>query len=299
MEGVPRGETGGRRGDMNSKLRAIQRGISHSSARVGGRLGLAYGLPALRLAELLPSSSFDLIYADPPFGTGKPRRSRNGGYADPGGESHLGWLKSHLEAFHRLLSDTGVLFLHLDWRAAPYARLLLDGIFGAEHLVNEIVWSYKTGGVPRRHLARKHDTILFYGKTRRYTFHRAKERSHLRHRYGYSNITIRHDAQGPYRETYLRDVWEIPALRGNQKEATGYPTQKPLALLERILRIGSSAGDLIFDPFCGSGTTACAAEKLDRFWITTDTSRDALPVLRRRLRELEKAAGSNGRTKAR
>lgn len=268
---------------MKAELRAIRRRIPHTPARVGGRLGLAYHLPARRLAGYLPTSSVDLIYADPPFGTGRPRRSRNGGYDDPGGDGHIGWLRSHLEEFHRILSDRGALFLHLDWRTAPHARILLDGIFGAEHLVNEIVWAYRTGGVPRRHLARKHDTILFYAKTKAYTFHRLRERSSLRHNYGYSNITIQHDALGPYRETYLRDVWEIPALRGNQKEATGYPTQKPLALLERVLGISSSAGDLVLDPFSGSGTTAVAAERSGRSWITTDTSGEALSILRSRL----------------
>jgi DNA modification methylase len=254
---------------------------------VRGVRGAAYKLAAIDLARSLPPSSVDLVYADPPFGTGRRRHSHNGGYADPGGESHLRWLADHFLEFRRLLSARGSLFVHLDWRAAPYARLLLDRLFGAERLVNEIVWSYRTGGVPRRHLARKHDTILYYAKTGRYTFHRLTERSRLRHRYGYRNVKILYDENGPYREAYLRDVWEIPALRGNMKEATGYPTQKPLALLERILRLASSPGDLVFDPFCGSGTTPCAAEVLGRSWIACDTSARALSVLRRRLRGMD------------
>lgn len=269
---------------MEPGLRRIVRSVPGRPA-LEGEGGTAFRLEALDLARRLPSGSVDLIYADPPFGTGRLRRSRNGGYEDPGGDRYLRWLAAHFDAFHRLLSDRGSLFVHLDWRAAPHARLTLDRIFGSDRLVNEIVWAYRTGGVPRRRLARKHDTILFYAKTDRYTFHRMKERSALSHTYGYANVTILQDEEGPYRETYLRDVWEIPALRGNMRETTGYPTQKPVALLERILRVASSPGDLVFDPFTGSGTAACAAERLGRRWIACDVSAEALSILRRRVAE--------------
>lgn len=281
---------------MKPTWTAIRRSLGTAPAPAlvsGGRrpVGLAYRGDALETARRLPEGSVDLIYADPPFGTGRRKVSRGGSFEDPSGDAYTPWLRDHAVAFHRILSPRGVLFLHLDWRSAARARLLFDGVFGEERLVNEIIWAYRTGGVARRHLARKHDTILFYSKTASYTFRRLKERSYLRHEYGFSNVAIRKDERGrPFRETFLRDVWEIPALRGNQPEATGYPTQKPLALLERIFRLGSDRGDLVFDPFTGSGTAAVAAQRLGRRWIACDPSEEALRILGHRL-ALADAAG--------
>ncbi|MBU1701903.1 MAG: site-specific DNA-methyltransferase [Candidatus Eisenbacteria bacterium] len=271
---------------MDQKLKIGLRSVAQSPSLQPGKdtvRGLAYHLPAEVLLAALPVGSVDLLYADPPFGTGRQKVSRTGRYDDPGGEAYFRWLEGILQAGHRVLSDKGSLFIHLDWRAAPYARIILDRIFGVSRLVNEIIWAYRTGGVPRRHLARKHDTILYYAKTDGYTFNRSTERSRLRHHYGFSNVKIERDSEGLYRETYLRDVWEIPALRGNQSEASGYPTQKPLALLKRILQIASDPGDLICDPFCGSGTTAVAAESSQRYWITCDISKKALAITGKRL----------------
>lgn len=200
--------------------------------------------------------------------------------------AYLCWLGIRLVELHRVLRGDGSLYLHIDGASQAYVKLLLDALFGADNCRNQIVWLYKTGGVSKRWFGRKHDTILFYSKSGRYTFHPQKEKSYLRHKYGFANVEIEQDAQGYFRRAAMRDVWDIPALRGNQPEATGYPTQKPLALYERIIRASSNPGDFVLDPFCGSGTTAVAAERLGRQWIAMDVWDDACEMLERRL-ELE------------
>ena len=135
----------------------------------------------------------------------------------------LCWLAIRLLEMQRILRADGSLFLHLDSTAQAYAKLLLDATFGAQNCRNEIVWLYKTGGVSKRWFGRKHDTILFYSKSASYTFHPQREKSYLAHKYGFSNIEIEQDAAGYFRQVAMRDVWDLPALRGNQPEATGYP----------------------------------------------------------------------------
>ena len=184
--------------------------------------------------------------------------------------AYLCWLAIRLLEMHRILRTNGSLYLHIDASAHAPVKLALDAIFGVENCRNEIVWHYKTGGVSKRWFSRKHDTILFYSKSSEYTFHQQREKSYLSHKYGFNNIRMEEDAKGYYREVAMRDVWEIPALRGNQPEAVGYPTQKPLALYERIIRASSNPGDFVLDPFCGSGTTAVAAERLGRQWLAMD-----------------------------
>ena len=181
--------------------------------------------------------------------------------------AYLCWLGIRLVELRRVLRADGSLYLHIDGTTQAYVKLLLDALFGAANCRNQIVWLYKTGGVSKRWFSRKHDTILFYSKSERYTFHPQREKSYLTHKYGFANIEIEQDARGYFRRAAMRDVWDIPALRGNQPEATGYPTQKPLALVERIIRASSNRGDMVLDPFCGSGTTAVAAERLGRQWL--------------------------------
>ena len=200
-----------------------------------------------------------------------------------GMSAYLCWLAIRLLELHRILRADGSLYLHIDGSAGACVKLALDAIFGAGNCRNEIVWHYKTGGAARRWFSRKHDTILFYSKSQRYTFHRQREKSYLAHRYGFSNIDVEEDANGCYRMAAMRDVWDIPALRGNQPEATGYPTQKPLALYERIIRASSDPGDIVLDPFCGSGTTAVAAERLGRQWLAMELWHGAYDLLRARL----------------
>ena len=197
--------------------------------------------------------------------------------------AYLCWLGIRLLELCRVLRADGSLYLHIDSTTQAYVKLLLDAIFGASRCRNEIVWLYKTGGVSKRWFSRKHDTILFYSKSEAYTFRPQQEKSYLTHKYGFSNVEIKQDAQGYYRMAAMRDVWDIPALRGNQPEASGYPTQKPVALYERIIRASSNPGDIVLDPFCGSGTTAIAAERLGRQWLAMDVWDGAYEMLVARL----------------
>ena len=140
----------------------------------------------------------------------------------------LCWMGIRLIEMRRILADDGSIYLHIDHTAHAYAKALMDAIFGQRNFRNEIVWYYKTGGVSRNWFSRKHDTILFYVKSSATKFYPQKEKSYLTHRYGFSNIEIQEDAGGVFTMVNMRDVWDIPALRGNQPEATGYPTQKAI-----------------------------------------------------------------------
>ena len=195
----------------------------------------------------------------------------------------LCWLAVRLMEMHRILRPDGSLYLHIDHTAHAYVKCLMDAVFGWQNFRNEIVWFYKTGGLSKRWFGRKHDTILFYSKSGSYIYNPQKEKSYLSHKYGFSNIKIHEDKQGYYRMVGMRDVWDIAALRGNQPEATGYPTQKPLALYERIIKASSNEGDWVLDPFCGCATTPIAAERLKRRWIGMDIWDGALEQVQNRL----------------
>ena len=195
----------------------------------------------------------------------------------------LCWLAVRLMEMHRILRPDGSLYLHIDHTAHAYVKCLMDAVFGWKNFRNEIVWFYKTGGLSKRWFGRKHDTILFYSKSGKYIYNPQKEKSYLSHKYGFSNIKIHEDKQGYYRMVGMRDVWDIAALRGNQPEATGYPTQKPLALYERIIKASSNEGDWVLDPFCGCATTPIAAERLKRRWIGMDIWDGALAQVQNRL----------------
>lgn len=203
--------------------------------------------------------------------------------ADARMSAYLCWLGIRLLEMRRVLRGDGSLYLHIDHSTHAYVKLALDAIFGLENFRNEIVWHYKTGGLSKRWFGRKHDIILFYSKSDAYVFHPQQEKSYLAHKYGFSNIALDEDDEGVYRLAAMRDVWDIPALRGNQAEATGYPTQKPLALYERIIRASSAEGDFVLDPFCGSGTTVVAAERLGRHWLAADLWDGAYDILASRL----------------
>ena len=195
------------------------------------------------------------------------------------------WLGVRLMEMHRILRNDGSLYLHIDHTAHAYVKALLDGIFGSRNFRNEVVWYYKTGGVSTRWFGRKHDSILFYSKSKDYLFVPQKEKSYLSHKYGFSNIEIEEDEQGLYRMVTMRDVWDVPALRGNQPEKQDYPTQKPLALYERIIKASSNIGDIVLDPFCGCATTPIAAERLKRRWIGMDMWEGAHDMVLKRMQD--------------
>jgi site-specific DNA-methyltransferase (adenine-specific) len=241
---------------------------------------------ALRVGPTLPRACAALIYLDPPFFSGKLRRNGEHAFNDrwPRGlEDYLSFLRNLLETAAPLLTPHGLIALHLDWRASHWGRVELERLFGAEGFVNEIVWSYRTGGGSKRQLGRKHDSIFVYAAGPEYTFNPATEKSRLAHRYGFSNVTIHDDGDGPYTLVAMRDVWEIPALRGNMKESTGYPTQKPLQLLERLCACFTNPGDLVLDLCCGSGTALVAARNLGRRSLGVDSNARAVALAQSRL----------------
>jgi len=188
---------------------------------------------------------------------------------------------------HRLLESNGMLYLHLDWHADAYARLLLEEIFGADHLLNEIIWTYHGPSPIRRAFNRKHDTILAYVKGENYTFNGDAVRE------PYNKNTVKTFNSSPKagfgkvpdleRGKVPEDWWYFPVIARLHNERTGYPTQKPVALLERIVLASSNPGDIVADFFCGSGTTPFVAAKHGRRFIACDETFRALHTTRSRL----------------
>jgi DNA modification methylase len=234
----------------------------------------------------------DLIYADPPFFTNRKFPARIGrgedsrkptewqlaeGYGDSWDslDKYIQFLYERLWLMHRLLSPTGTLYLHLDWHADAYARLLLDEIFGPERLLNEIIWAYHGPSPIRSAFNRKHDTILAYTKSETYTFNADAVRI------PYDPTTVKTFASSPKagfgkipnlaRGKVPEDWWYFPVVARLHNERTGYPTQKPEALLSRIILASSNPGDLVADFFCGSGTTPLAAARHGRRFIAALT----------------------------
>jgi site-specific DNA-methyltransferase (adenine-specific) len=181
--------------------------------------------------------------------------------------AYLLMVAERLVELHRVLKRGGSVYLHCDPTASHYLKLLMDAIFSPANFRNEIVWCYKTGGASRKHFARKHDLIFFYSKSDEYIFHPLKEKSYMMHRYGFKKSTFLRDDQGDYTWVFMKDVWEIPALGAADGQRLGYPTQKPEILLERIIEASSREGEIVLDPFCGSGTTLAVAQRLGRGWL--------------------------------
>ncbi|NLV92065.1 MAG: site-specific DNA-methyltransferase [Firmicutes bacterium] len=249
----------------------------------------------------LPDECIDLVYIDPPFATGREWKMQwDGGvttsFADPVGdiEDYTQWLAQILAQVHRVLKPTGSLCVHLDWHAVHYVKVALDGIFGYSNFKNEIIWAYRTAGNSKRHFARKHDTILLYAKdVKEAKFNVLKQRSYLKKRYGYGAHYQEHfdpERQQYYTEVLMRDVWtDIPALKGCNRERVGYPTQKPLKLLERLILATTDPDDVVADFFCGSGTTLEAAVRHGRRFLGCDISQEAVTIARERLLRARKA----------
>ncbi|HEX4715848.1 MAG TPA: site-specific DNA-methyltransferase [Ktedonobacteraceae bacterium] len=197
--------------------------------------------------------------------------------------AYLGMMATRLFELRRVLKPTGSLYLHCDQAASHYLKLLLDSIFGPTNFRNEIVWCYKTGGASHRHFSKKHDLLFFYTKSDQYTFHALKEKSYMMHRYGFKKSEFLRDERGEYTWVYMKDVWDIPALGAADGQRLGYPTQKPEALLERIIRASSDEGGIVLDPFCGSGTTLATAQRLGRGWIGIESNYLGIAYQRYRL----------------
>lgn len=259
----------------------------------------ATGLPSMR-------GMIDLIYIDPPYDSKadyrtsvklpgadlsqKPTVIEQFAYADTwkdGTVSYLKMLYPRLVLLKELLSEKGSIYLHIDWHVGHYVKLMLDDIFGKEKFQNEIIWWYKDpSGTIKDGFKRKHDNIFFYKKTETAIFNLDEVREE------YSEGTMRQAEAGTIsfgRITKINplgkipvDVWEIPIINSQAKERIGYATQKPEALLERIIKASSNEGSIVLDVFGGSGTTAAVAERLGRRWITTDIGKPAILVMRKR-----------------
>jgi DNA modification methylase len=265
-------------------------------------------------AARVPDGALDAIYIDPPFGTGIARQGRERGhrYADRADDpdAFVAWLSPVLEHSHRTLADHGSLFVHLDYRAVHYVKVALDRLFGRERFVNEIVWCYAVGGKSRRGFGRKHDTILWYARGDDWAFYPDAIRVPRR---GGSHMRVVLDEGGaPVQEKTDRrtgrvyrypvaagkvpeDWWtDIETLNHSDRERTGWPSQKPERLLERILRAVTEPGDRVADWFAGSGTTAAVAQRLARGFVTTDRERGAIALCRARLAEQGRALARAG-----
>ncbi|MBE5776078.1 MAG: site-specific DNA-methyltransferase [Clostridiales bacterium] len=257
------------------------------------------------------------VYIDPPFNTGEKfeLRMRVGedGWTDglrtitlPAFSDHFSTRQEYralirglVRAAYDLLTETGAFFLHLDSREAPYARVICDEIFGESNLVNEIIWAYQTGGRTLKRFSRKHDTILFYQKSKKLYFNiqavpvsRTENRqNHMKRQVDENGRAYRTIKSGGKTYTYYDDapvypgdVWtDVSHLQQKDPQRTGYDTQKPVALLKRIISCTTQPGDLVADLCCGSGTTLAAAMELDRQYLGMDLSRSAITVSRKRL----------------
>lgn len=206
--------------------------------------------------------------------------------------AYLIYMAPRLMEAHRLLKPTGSIFLHCDPHASHYLKAIMDTVFGQENMQNEIIWSYRSGGATKRRFSRKHDTLFFYSKTRKYTFHQQKEKSYTKRKdvtrpgvYKEQSTTAEffEDDQGLYKEVNMRDVWEIPFIPTGSSERIGYPTQKPLRLLNRIINAASNPKDLVLDPFCGCATACVSAELNNREWVGIDIAPKAAELVKVRL----------------
>jgi DNA modification methylase len=265
----------------------------------------------LEILKNIPDETIDLIYLDPPFfsnrnyeviwGDEGEIRSFQDRWA--GGIDHyIGWLYERVEQMHRVLKSTGSIYLHCDWHADAYIRVdILDKIFGMGNFRNEIVWCYSIGGKSKKTFGRKHDTVWFYTKSHKndYVFNGKdasvprKPNTHMKTGADIDGREFQEkkDAKtGKVYRYYLdegkiaEDYWtDIETLNREDRERIGYPTQKPEALLERIIKTSSNKGDVVLDPFMGGGTTIAAADKLGRQWISIDQSPMAVKVTEFRL----------------
>jgi len=257
------------------------------------------------------SGSVDLIYIDPPFYTGadfsltarvpdsdtqflkEPTIIEQKAYRDTwklGLDSYLSWFYATVVMLRDLLKDTGSLYVHLDWHVGHYAKVVMDEIFGESNFRNEVIWSYRKLARTSGQFPKSHDTLFFYTKTQTNVFNvqfvELSESTLKRwgdRKRGGKDPRERYITEEESPGAVMPDTWDIPLPIGANPQKTGYPTQKPELLLERIIQASSNQGDLVLDCFVGSGTTSSVAERLNRRWIAADLSRFAIHTTRKRL----------------
>lgn len=237
---------------------------------------------------------FQMIYLDPPFYSKAKyflRRkdgSREEAYSDlwpEGFKEYLKMIAERLVITRRLLSEDGLIWVHLDYRAVHYVKVIMDEIFGHRNFVNEIIWGYRSGGAGSRRFARKHDSILVYGKSENYKFSPQKEKSYNRGfaPYKFRGVEEFRDEKGWYTLVNMRDVWDIPMVGRTSAERTGYATQKPEELLRRAVAASTEKDDLCGDFFAGSGTLGAVCKSMGRNFVLCDEQEEAYKIMCRRL----------------
>lgn len=249
-----------------------------------------YHAEALDVLNTLPEASIDLIYTDPPFGTQSHQvmeRQKNGmvisrvGYYDKF-DDYMAWITPHLVQMHRVLKETGTLYLHLDGRWVHYVKVALDEVFGRDNFLNEVIWAYDFGGRGKRCWPKKHDTILVYVKDReKYVFNWDDIE-----RIPYMAPGLQKDPKRAEEGKVPTDVWWMSIVGTASKERNGYPNQKPVKLVERAVLASSPAGGVVLDPFAGSGTTGQAAFNHGREFILSDSSPWAIEVMQQRFSKI-------------
>jgi site-specific DNA-methyltransferase (adenine-specific) len=257
----------------------------------------------LTVLKLIPDSSVQLVYIDPPFNTGREqqrskvttRRSNEGNRIGFKGEryetvkstvlsyddqfaNYWEFLEPRIEEAFRVLNNSGTLYLHLDYREAHYAKVLLDALFGPECFLNEIIWAYDYGGKAKSRWPAKHDTILVYVKDPKNYYFNSEEVD--REPYMAPGLVTPEKIEKGKLPT---DVWWHTIVSPTGKEKTGYPTQKPVGILRRIIQASSKPGDVVLDFFAGSGTTGFVANELGRRFILVDQNPESIQVIKERL----------------
>lgn len=249
-------------------------------------------------------NKFKLIYIDPPFFTkakydasidislnGKKKKIGHLAYDDTfqrDMEYYITNISARLFGLKELLSDEGLIWVHLDWHSSHYVKIILDEIFGYDNFINEIIWKYKSGGTGKRHFSRKHDSILVYAKSKHYFLNIGKEKSYNRNLmpYRFKGIKEYRDEFGWYTMVNTKDVWTVDMVGRTSNERNGYATQKPIELLKKIISSSTIEDDLVGDFFSGSGTLAEAAVMMNRKFIVIDNGDIATSISKKRLDNL-------------
>jgi site-specific DNA-methyltransferase (adenine-specific) len=276
----------------------------------------------LEIMRSIEESSIDLIYLDPPFFTEKKHklktreRNKEFSFDDTWGsdKGYAEFLKERIEIMKDLLKDDGSIFVHCDKNGEHIVRAILDNVFGKKNFQSEIIWSYKRWSNSKKGLLPNHQNIYFYTKSKKFKFNtiytsysettNVDQILQLRTRDEHNKSVYAKDDDGSFKHgdkkkgVPLSDVWDIPYLNPKAKERVGYPTQKPLILLERIVQLVTNKDDTVLDPFCGSGTTCVAASRLGRNYIGIDESLDAIELSKKRIKNPVKTESNllkNGR----
>lgn len=243
----------------------------------------------LQMLKEIPDESVDLIYIDPPFNSNRSYElfwgdtQEKRGFEDRFGDAqaYITYMRPRVAEMHRVLKKTGSFYYHCDWHASHYVKIMLDQVFSFNSFQNEIIWWYGGGGASKERFGRKHDSLFFYAKSKTWTFNV----DDVREEYKWTKGQKRADGseRNLERGKIPDDVWQMHGIMPWSKEKMGYPTQKPLSLLERVITASSNKGDVVLDAFCGCGTALVAAHKLGRKWIGIDISPTACRVMSQRL----------------